>query len=261
MRFTPILTRRAGDAVVAQIAEAIRIGDLNPGDRLPAERELAAQLGVSRPTVREALRVLVDEGIVEVRAGSGGGASVVTGLIPRRLVDERPGLPESEVPGVLEARRLLEPRVAQLAAVNGEDSDFDAMARTIRQQESLATPELLSENEELFLQLDLQFHLLIARASRNNAVVRLTHNLIRDLELARNLAMREPSTPEWVIDIHQRTLVTMRSRDLAGIDAVMDEHLSFLERSWERVSGRPLARPTPEFLKSTWDLRSRDASS
>jgi DNA-binding FadR family transcriptional regulator len=249
MRLTPIVPRRAADEAMAQIAEAIRIGDLHPGDRLPAERELAVQLGISRPTVREALRVLAEEGIIAIRPGSGGGATVVSNLIPRRLLDDHPDLPENEVTGVLEARRLLEPRVAQLAAVNGEDSDFEAMARTIQREEKLATPRLRREDEELFLQLDVQFHLLIARASRNETVVRLTNSLIRDLERARNIAMREPSVPEWVVDIHQRTLAAIRCRDLDLVDTVMDEHLSVLERSWERISGRPFARPTPDFLK------------
>jgi DNA-binding FadR family transcriptional regulator len=101
----------------------------------------------------------------------------------------------------------------------------------------------------MFLQLDLQFHLLIARASRNESVVRLTNGLIRDLELARNLAMQAPSAPEWVVDIHTRTLAAIRGRDLDLVDTVMDEHLSLVERAWESVSGRPFARPTPDFLK------------
>jgi len=249
MQFKPIAARRASDDAVSQIAEAIRIGDIRPGDRLPSERELALQLQISRPTVREALRVLVEEGILEVRPGVGGGARVFTDVIPRRLLDDHPELRESEVSGVLEARRLVEPRVAQLAAVNAEEDDFEAMRRTIERQARLATHGLAAEDEELFLQLDLQFHLLIARATRNTTVVRLTHNLIRDLELARNIAMKQPSTPEWVIDIHQRTLAAIRSRNLERVDEVMDEHLSVLERIWQNVSGRALLPPIPEFLR------------
>jgi DNA-binding FadR family transcriptional regulator len=249
MRFGPIVARRATDEVVTKVAEAIRIGDLAPGDRLPAERDLASQLQISRPTVREALRILVGEGIIEIHPGRRGGATVVADLVPGRLLDDRLGLPESEVPDVLEARRLLEPRVAQLAAVNAEHDDLEAMAQTIQRQDRLIKPELRREDEELFLQLDLRFHLLIARASRNHAVVRLTNNLIRDLELARSSAMREPTVPEWVIDIHQRTLAAIRSRDLDLVESVMDEHLRVLERSWETATGRSLSRPRPDFLR------------
>jgi GntR family transcriptional regulator, transcriptional repressor for pyruvate dehydrogenase complex len=255
VEFKPILLRRASDEAVSQIAEAIRIGDVRPGDRLPSERELAAQLRISRPTVREALRILIDERIVETRPGANGGAVVVTDVVPRRLLDDRFQLRESEVSGVLEARRLVEPRVAQLAAVNAEEDDFEAMARTIGREADLVSAGLGSDAAELFLQLDLQFHLLIARASRNSTVVRLTHNLFRDLELARNIAMREPSTPDWVIDIHERTLAAIRSRNLELVDAVMDEHLSVLERTWEHVSGRALIRPIPEFLKPLLPVR------
>jgi DNA-binding FadR family transcriptional regulator len=123
------------------------------------------------------------------------------------------------------------------------------MAKTIQRQRRLSSPRLRRRDGDLFLQLDLQFHVLIARASRNNTVVGLTHNLIRDLELARNIAMREPSTPNWVIDIHECTLAAIRSRDLTLVETVMDEHLSVLERSWEKVSGRALLRPIPDFLK------------
>jgi GntR family transcriptional repressor for pyruvate dehydrogenase complex len=245
--FKPVVIRRASEDAAVQIAEAVRMGDLRPGERLPSERELAGQMRISRPTVREALRVLAEAGVVEIGAA---GAIVITEVVPRTLLDERDVLRESEISGVLEARRLLEPRVAQLAAVNADERDLDAMAATIDRLRGTALTELDSEYDDFFLHNDLQFHLLMARATRNGTIVRLMHGLIKDLELARTIAMRQPSTSEWVVDIHERTLAAIRSRNLDLLERVMDEHLSTLEQTWERESGRSLLRPVPGFLQS-----------
>jgi GntR family transcriptional regulator, transcriptional repressor for pyruvate dehydrogenase complex len=249
VRFAPVIVRRASDEVTATIADAIWTGDLRAGDHLPSERDLAAQMKVSRPTVREALRRLVDGKIIEVRPGSSGGAIVINDRVPRQLLGHQAEFSEHDIVSLLQARRLLEPRVAQLAAANGEEADFQAIAETIERQRQLAHPRLRPEDEEFFLQIGLQFHLLIARASRNTTVVDLTRKLIRDLDVARSTAIREPSAPEWVIDIHTRTLGAIRSRNLELVETVMDEHLAFLERTWEHVSDRPLIHPVPSFLR------------
>ena len=107
--FEPVATRRTFEEAVEQIADKIKAGDLHTGDRLPSERDLAAQMRISRPTLREAIKALAEAGVLEVRRGQSG-RHLVARVIPRscwiaagdRLVSS----------GVLEARRLLEPRVA-----------------------------------------------------------------------------------------------------------------------------------------------------
>jgi GntR family transcriptional repressor for pyruvate dehydrogenase complex len=84
--FTPVHTRRTFEEAVEQIAEAIRSGDLHPGDRLPSERLLAEQMAISRPTLREATRLLADSGVIEVRPGAGGGMFVATSTVPFDLI-------------------------------------------------------------------------------------------------------------------------------------------------------------------------------
>ena len=105
------------------------------------------------------------------------------------------------------------------------------------------------EHEDRFLQLDTQFHLRIARASGNSTIVSLMRTLLRRLEIARDLAMHEPPTASWVIDVHERTLAAIRSADHERIEIVMDEHLAELEHAWERATDRLLVRPIPEFLR------------
>jgi GntR family transcriptional regulator, transcriptional repressor for pyruvate dehydrogenase complex len=247
--FEPVATRRTFEEAVEQIAEKVRAGELHEGDRLPSERELAAQMRISRPTLREAVKVLVEAGVLAVRRGQGGGIVVASELVPRELLRTTTQIRVGEVAGVLEARRLLEPRVAQLAAVHAADDDFAAMQATIERQRELARGSDILRHEDLFLQLDLKFHMVMARATRNSTVVSLMRSLFRRLEIARDMAVHAPLVPDWVLDVHERTLAAIRSADFELIDRVMDEHLSQLEQIWERETGRGLVRPLPDFLQ------------
>jgi len=87
--FSPIRFRRSFEEVLDQVADAIRSGDLRVGDRLPPERALATRMRVSRPTLREAVKILVDIGALEVRPGRAGGTFVRSELVPRRALQRR----------------------------------------------------------------------------------------------------------------------------------------------------------------------------
>jgi GntR family transcriptional regulator, transcriptional repressor for pyruvate dehydrogenase complex len=240
--FTPIRTLRASEAAVEQISRAIMEGDLDQGDRLPSERTLAWQLQVSRPTLREGIKALADAGVLEVRPGPGGGTFVATDVVPPELRQPQDELRISEISGLLEARRVLEPRVAQLAAVYAREEDFERMRTTI---------ELMRENaheHDRFHQLDLRFHLEIARATGNQMIIELMRHLLRQLDAARHIAMGGPHDPEWAISIHERTLEAIMARDPEQIEKVMDEHLGYLERFWEEETGRARLRRIPDFL-------------
>jgi GntR family transcriptional regulator, transcriptional repressor for pyruvate dehydrogenase complex len=246
--FEPVRTRRTFEEAAEQIAEKVRAGELRAGDKLPGERTLAAQMEISRPTLREAIKVLVDAGLLLVRRGPGGGMFVASDVVPVELVRQRSTMRLGEVASVLEARRLLEPRVAQLAAVRAVEADFLALERSIESAREIVERGYTPEDEDRFLQLDVQFHLALARASGNPTVETLMRALIRQLEIARDMAMHLPVVPEWTVDIHERTLAAVRSGDLAEVDVVMDEHLGQLERTWEKETARALIRPLPDFL-------------
>jgi GntR family transcriptional regulator, transcriptional repressor for pyruvate dehydrogenase complex len=247
--FVPVGPRRTFEGAVEQIAEHIRLGEVSEGDRLPSERELAAAMQISRPTLREAVRVLADAGVLVVRAGSAGGIFVASGYVPLELLRSKSELRLGEVAGVLEARRLIEPRVAQLAAVNAREEDFARLQGIIDAHKALLAQGDVLANEDRFLQLDTQFHLRIAGATGNTTIVSLMRTLLRRLEIARDMALHQPPIPDWVIDIHERTLAAIRSADHARIERVMDEHLAAMERNWERETDRVLVRPIPDFLR------------
>jgi GntR family transcriptional regulator, transcriptional repressor for pyruvate dehydrogenase complex len=231
--FTPVQTRRTFEEAADQIAEKVRTGELRTGDRLPGERSLATQMEISRPTLREAVKVLVDAGVLEVRRGPGGGMYVATDVVPTELVRHSASLRLAEIAAVLEARRLLEPRVAQLAAERATDEDFAALERSIEAMRVIVEGGWHPRHEDRFLQLDVQFHLALARAAGNPTVETLMRMLFRQLEIARDMAMHVPLVPEWTIGIHERTLGAVRSGDPDEVAAVMDEHLGQLERTYE----------------------------
>jgi DNA-binding FadR family transcriptional regulator len=234
--FDAVRTRHTFEEAAGQIAEKVRAGELRTGDKLPSERDLAVQMEISRPTLREAARVLVDAGVLEVRRGPGGGMFVASDVVPVELVRRRSSDRMSEVAPVLEARRLIEPGVARLAAQRASPDDLAALERSIDAMRAIVARGYGPGDEERFLQLDMQFHLALARAAGNPTVETLMRTLFRQLEIARDMAMHLPLVPDWTIDIHERTVAAVAAGDLDEVTAVMDEHLAQLERTAGKVT-------------------------
>jgi DNA-binding FadR family transcriptional regulator len=205
-------------------------------------------MGISRPTLREAIKVLADAGVLAVKSGSSGGTYVATDFIPPGLLQDHSEIRTDEVFGILQARRLLEPRVAQLAGLYASDRDFDVLQQSIEAQRAHLDDRLR------FVQLDTRFHLGIARATGNATVIALMRMLLRRIEVARDVAIRVPHEPEHAIELHESTLAAIKTGDPDIIDAAMHEHLLFLENIWEEETGRPFVRRAPEFLVGRTDL-------
>jgi DNA-binding FadR family transcriptional regulator len=232
--FEPVRTRHTFEEAAEQIAGKVRSGELRQGDKLPAERDLAVLMQISRPTLREAVRLLAEAGVVEVRRGPGGGIFVAGDVVPVELVRERSSLRLEEVADVLEARRLVEPGVVRLAAQRATGEHLDALQGTIDAMRVIVERGYeVALHEERFLTLDMQFHLTLARAAGNPTVEQLMRSLLRQVEIARDMAMHLPLVPEWTMAIHQRTLDAVRAGDLEEVSAAMDEHLGQLERTAE----------------------------
>lgn len=136
--------------------------------RNPCRRiaDLAWQLGVSRPTVREGVHLLVDAGVLEVRPGAGG-TVVTSDELPLDTALSAASITIGEVAGVLEARRLLEVPVAKLAARYGRDADFTFLQGTIDAMRERP------DDPDRFQALDMRFHIGIARATGNGTLLRL----------------------------------------------------------------------------------------
>jgi GntR family transcriptional regulator, transcriptional repressor for pyruvate dehydrogenase complex len=244
--FAPVRTRRTFENVIEQIVDSIRSGGLREGDLLPPERELAAKLEVSRPTVREAIKALADAGVVEVRPGPRGGTTVISMWIPDGLVRERVELRADEIFEVLEARRALEPRIAQLAAVRATDVHFEAM------HESIELQWRHQADSRKVIQTDLLFHHLMWQAAGNPTLEGLLKSLYRRLEVARDMAVRTEIDSRAAIEINERTLTALMRDDEDEVERVMDEHMSYLERICEDALGRKRIRLLPSFLRGAF---------
>lgn len=240
--FAPVQARRAVEAAVEQIADRVQSGELQAGDALPSERVLATRMQISRKTLREAIRLLVEAKCIEVRPGSGGGMVVVSEFIPTDL-RERSAMQFADISYVLESRRLCEPKVAQLAGVFAEPADFTVMERAIEMQQRH------SSDRTRVLNLDTRFHLALARASRNPIMLDMMKSLFAKIEIAFDiLSMRSPSEVDASIELHIETLAALRSRDPGRIESVMDAHIGYLEDRYEAEGGRLRLRQLPNVL-------------
>lgn len=229
--------------VIAQLASAIQLGTLRFGDRLPSERMLAEQFGVSRATVRKASQVLADSAVLEIRSGRGpnSGIYVRSDVVPASLAASAEELPLEEIAGVLEARRLFEPRVAQLAGFLATPDDLGELERIIDAQREVADDTMQVRG------LDASFHLAIARATHNVTLVGLMQTLQQRLKLARHpLPLADEA--RVTIELHERTVEAIATRDPDLIETTMLEHLGVLEEAWRQQTGREVIRRAPDFL-------------
>jgi GntR family transcriptional repressor for pyruvate dehydrogenase complex len=145
---------------------------------------------------------------------------------------------------VLEARRTLEPRVAQLAAARGTDAEFQAMKRTIELQWQHRA------DRRKIIQLNAQFHRTMWRAASNETLEAAMKVIFRQLDLCLDMAVRTPHDTAESIEIHERTLDALMRGDPEDISIAMDEHMSYLETISESVLGRRRIRAIPDFLQS-----------
>jgi GntR family transcriptional regulator, transcriptional repressor for pyruvate dehydrogenase complex len=243
--FEPVTTRSTVRNVVDQILDRLKAGVIDEGAFLPSERTLAATMGVSRRTIRAAVKVLVDLGLVEVLPGSAGGVKVVSIWVPDDAADSEPAeLAADEIFSVLEARRTLEPRIAQLAAARGTDEHFAAMQRTIDLQWAHR------EDREKVSQMNTRFHRLMWRAAGNQTLEAAIKLVYRRLAIAFDMTIRTPSDTGLSIELHERTLAALTRGDAVEIDEMMDEHLAYLEDICESVLGRRRVRDEPDFVRS-----------
>jgi DNA-binding FadR family transcriptional regulator len=217
------------DHVIDHVKRMIATGELKAGDRLPIEKDLAAQLGVSRGSLREAVRSLATLGVLETRQGDG---TYVTQLDPGSLL--RPlefwaGLQEAtRSVDILAVRRVLETESAGLAAVRLSDAELDELESILAEIDAgLATGEL---GPESFIDADAAFHRRIALASGNAALAALIDSLMtRTLRgrLWRAITERD-SVGEAHAD-HRAILAALRTRDAERARIRMAAHLLGVE--------------------------------
>jgi GntR family transcriptional regulator, transcriptional repressor for pyruvate dehydrogenase complex len=223
MPIQTIETRRLYRQIADQVSRLIDAGDFPAGMRLPPERELAEKLGVSRPSVREALIALEVEGLVEVRGGAG--VFVQERKLPRREANG-----SMTVPGpfdLLRARWIIESEAASLAASHATPPQLQRMKEALQEMQAARThtPESTAA--------DQRFHLCIAEASGNSALLLVVQQLweLRTGTLYMQLESHFSGQTIWsqAVAEHGEILDAIASRDPPAARKAMRKHMKNAE--------------------------------
>ncbi|MFK2825278.1 FadR/GntR family transcriptional regulator [Bacillus sp. B190/17] len=180
------------DQVVLQMEELIESGVWEVGTRLPPEMELMEQFGVSRNTLREAVRALVHSGLLQTRQGSG--TSVCSSSILGAVIERR--LYKSDLLETLEVRHALEREAARLAAVRRSEEDV----RQLRMHMEACLQASRDQDNRAYAEADIRLHQAVANAAHNRLLIDLYHHMTDALHSSvRNLVELAPN-----MDVHQR---------------------------------------------------------
>lgn len=210
----------AAELVVRHVRDLIERGELGPGDRLPAERELALRVGVSRPSVRAGLRALAAMGVVQSRHGAGTfirGGPPMLGSEPLSFLAALHGFTRDEM---FEARRVLEVGVAGLAA---ERATGDQLASI---SEEITGMYASMDDPHAFLVHDIRFHRAVATAAANPILASLVEMVSEIFYEHRRKTAAQGRDLKEAADLHRSIYHALRSRDADRARRAMDAHLS-----------------------------------
>lgn len=219
--FAPITVARASSAIAEQIRSAIVTGKLQEGERLSPERELAEQFGVSRVTVRDALRSLEAMGLIEVRVGARGGAFVTapTGSRVAQAMSDMMLMSVVTPEEIVESRLIVELGTVTLACARAEEDDFEKLrALDATGRKALAAGTYTRE-------ISWEFHSLLAAAAHNTAVDGLTQSFRSTLSMHPVRAREGAKAHEATVEEHARILAALEARDADAARRAMAQHL------------------------------------
>ncbi|WP_274631113.1 FadR/GntR family transcriptional regulator [Arvimicrobium flavum] len=221
MQTKPLRQIRLTDQIVDHIRTHIATTDLKPGDRLPSESELARELGVGRPTVREAINALAGSGLVRVTTGKAPVVGTVTGEPVSKLVSHGMAIGQISPLHTLEFRRFLEERAARLAAQHRTDAHAAAL-ETILAELAAGMGDL-----ERFSTADVEFHKVLASAS-GNPLVEIVIDGIADatLQSSRTGLRYVLDEAEWTetYKVHERVALAVIAMRPEAAEKAMRDH-------------------------------------
>lgn len=230
--FRSLRTERVADRVAAQLKKVIREGAFRPGDRLPSERDLAEEMGVSRPSVREAIQKLETLGMLESIHGDG---TVVRNLTEQELAKPLESLLEDDKNSLVElneVRACLESRAARLAATNRTNGDLDLI------RGHLETMERDLEGGRIRPEADFQFHFEIAVATHNRFLLHLMQSIHELVEYSMKVHSEELfvnlEDQQKLFSHHLRVFKGIQNQDPDAAEAAMNEHFNHVIIEYKR---------------------------
>lgn len=231
MPFRPVETERVATSVVRQIELLILRGLLRPGERLPPERDLSERLGVSRPSLREAIAELQGRGLLVARPGAG---VYVAEMLGAAFSEALVGLFASHEEALFDYiafRRDLEGMAAERAARHASDTDLKVIAAVFARME--AAHDKRNPADEAAL--DAEFHLAIIEASHNIVMLHMMRAMFDLLKAGvfynRSRLFRNRATRDALLAQHRAILEAILARDPAAARAAAEAHLTYVETS------------------------------
>jgi GntR family transcriptional repressor for pyruvate dehydrogenase complex len=218
----PLRATKRSDAVYDILEQLIASGQIPPGSRLPPERDLATQLGVSRNSVREAVHELELKRLVERRSGRGTLVLNAQSGTHGALLDEL-GSNERDLLEIMDFRLAVEPPIAGLAAERTTRGGLTRLARLLDEMEEEADPARVAE-------LDHSFHAAVARATHNRLLVRLHEVSSEWLRQSRREALQSRRRREASLAGHRRIYDAIKAGDREGAHAAMVDHIEQVRR-------------------------------
>jgi GntR family transcriptional repressor for pyruvate dehydrogenase complex len=232
MPFRKVAPEKLSQSVVRQVEELILRGILRPGERLPSERDLAEKLGVSRPSLREAISELAEAGLLTSKAGSGVFVAEVLGSAFSPALVRLFATHEEAVFDYIAFRRDMEGLAAERAARLGSETDLRVIDTIFRKMEA-AYQKRDPTNEA---QLDAAFHMAIIEAGHNVIMLHMLRSmfdLLRDgVFYNRQVMFRNRTTREQLLDQHRAMNDAVQSRDPDAAREAVAAHLNYVEQAF-----------------------------
>jgi GntR family transcriptional repressor for pyruvate dehydrogenase complex len=235
MPFEKITSEKLSQAIVRQIEGLILRGILRPGERLPAERDLAERMGVSRPSLREAIADLQTRGLLSSKAGAGIFVAEVLGSAFAPALIELFRSHDEAVFDYVAFRRDMEGLAAERAARLGSDTDLSVIDTIFRKMEAAHAKRDPSDEAEL----DAHFHMAIIDASHNVLMLHMMRSMFELLREGvfynRQAMFRQRMTREQLLGQHRAINDAIQARDPAGARAAIEAHLDYVRQTLDDV--------------------------
>lgn len=234
MPFEKVQPRKVSSIAAEQIVEAIQRGDFPIGEKLPSEFDLAEQMGVSRPSIREALSALQAMSIVESRPGSGNyvirSPSLRDEMHTVHMIESEAGCRE-----VMEARRALEPPVAAMIAQHRSDTSLAKLKEAV----DFMRDHAARDDFDAYFDADKTFHVALAEGTDNQLISAALAPLVRTMdqriyrEFTRHYYLKNVDDLEHVVDLHREIVDAIEASDGTLAFAKMEEHWTRMREIWE----------------------------